>query len=103
MVRIIDEQGFELQAKKGLALVDFNAAWCGPCQMLGPVLESLSEKPEGKMDFYSINVDDNQRLAMEYAVSSIPALLIMKDGVKLDMIVGFMPESALLEKLKAYI
>lgn len=76
--------GESLKDLKGLWLVDFYAEWCGPCKMMGPVLETL----EG-IEVLKINVDENQELAKEYNVMSIPYMLILKDGEKAAELVGF--------------
>lgn len=102
MVKKINETEFRTEAMKGLTLVDFNATWCGPCKMMAPVLEALSEEmPE--MKFYAVDVDECVPLAMEYGISSIPALLIMKDGVKQGILVGFRPGSELKQELNQYL
>ncbi len=74
---------------KGKVLVDFWASWCGPCQMLGPVLEQLMSKNEGKFKLVKVNVDEQQELAMQYQISSIPAVYIFENGQQKDIIVGF--------------
>lgn len=102
MVKKISQSEFE-QTKNGVAVVDFSATWCGPCKMIAPVLEELSEQMDGKISFYNVDVDENQELAEQYGISSIPALLIMKDGEKKDMQIGFQPKEALAKVLEAYI
>ena len=72
-------------------LVDFNATWCGPCKMLGPVLEELAEETD-KYNVVSIDVDDNQELAQKYDVYSIPCLVVIKDGQEVKRSVGFIPK-----------
>ena len=79
-------------------LVDFFADWCGPCKMLAPVLEELStSNPE--IDFYKINVDENQDIATAFEISSIPCLIIFKDGEEVDRAVGFISKQQLQEFL----
>ena len=79
-------------------LVDFFADWCGPCKMLAPVLEELStSNPE--IDFYKINVDENQDIANAFEISSIPCLIIFKDGEEVDRAVGFKSKQQLQEIL----
>jgi thioredoxin 1 len=96
MVKKINGQEFAAEAMKApVAVVDFNATWCGPCRMLAPVLEDISEKYAGKVSFYSVDVDENPGLAMEYRVSSVPCLVLLKDGVFVDQSVGFRPEAQL--------
>lgn len=102
MVKKIGAAEFESEAKKGLSLVDFNATWCGPCKMLAPVLEELSSETPA-MKFYAVDVDENVPLAMEYGISSIPALLVMKDGVKQELLVGFRPKASLKDALAKYL
>ena len=70
------------EAKKGVAVVDFSAVWCGPCQMLAPVMEELSEELSGKAEFYNADSDENMGLAQEYRIVSIPAVIVLKDGVE---------------------
>ncbi|MBR1496503.1 MAG: thioredoxin [Oscillospiraceae bacterium] len=80
-------------------LADFNADWCGPCQMLKPILEELSESYEG-YKFVSINIDDEDELAEEYDVASIPCLVIFKDGAETERSIGMKPREALEELLE---
>jgi thioredoxin 1 len=76
-------------------VVDFWAPWCGPCRMVGPVLEEISQKMNGKIKFVKLNTDENQKTAMDYQIMAIPSLLIFKDGQEVDRIVGFVPQEQL--------
>ena len=76
----------------GITLVDFWAPWCGPCQMLGPFIEEIKAELEGKINVQKVNVDEEQELASQYGISSIPAVLIFKDGELKETIVGFRPK-----------
>ncbi|MBR0219557.1 MAG: thioredoxin [Clostridia bacterium] len=96
MVKKINAEQFAEAKKSAVALVDFSATWCGPCRMLAPVVEALSEKLAGKVDFYNVDVDDAPALAMEYKVSSIPCLVLMKQGEFVDQSIGFKPEAQIL-------
>ncbi len=94
MVRKINEEQFVSEAKKSpVAVVDFSATWCGPCRMLAPVVEALSEEYAGKVDFYNVDVDECGALAMEYRVQSVPCLVMMKNGRFVDQSIGFMPQN----------
>ncbi|MFP4473046.1 MAG: thioredoxin [Candidatus Omnitrophota bacterium] len=82
-------------------LIDFYAEWCGPCKMLAPIVDELSDELEGKVKVGKINVDDAQELAGKYGVASIPNLLLFKNGEVVDQMVGAMPKDQLLERVKA--
>ena len=90
----------EVIESKGLVLVDFWADWCGPCKMLAPILEELSGETEAKI--CKVNVDESGDLAGDYGIRSIPTMIIFKDGVKVDQIVGLRQKSEPLEKLNSY-
>ena len=81
MVKKVNGQEFENEAMKAsMAVVDFSATWCGPCRMLAPVVEELSEKLGDKVSFFNVDVDEAGELAMEYRISSVPCLVLMKNG-----------------------
>lgn len=83
----------------GKTLVDFWAPWCGPCQMLGPVIEELKQELEGQVNVQKVNVDEEQALAEKYGISSIPAVLIFKDGELKESIIGFRPKQDYLDAI----
>jgi thioredoxin 1 len=91
----IDSPQFQEAIKSGVAVVDFNATWCGPCKMLAPVLEALSEEMAGKASFYAMDVDDNPDIAQQFGIASIPYVAVFKDGQKVDEQVGFVPKPQL--------
>lgn len=80
-------------------LVDFWAPWCGPCRIVGPVLEKLSKEYHGKMKFAKLNVDDNQEIAAKHDVRGIPCMIVFSKGEELDRIIGAFPEEALRKKI----
>ena len=84
-----------------LMMVDFWASWCGPCRMLGPVIEDLANQYEGKAVVGKVNVDDEQELAIRYGVMSIPTVIFFKDGKEIDRKVGVMPAGAYTQVLDA--
>lgn len=77
---------------KGVALIDFNATWCGPCRMLHPVLEKLDQEISD-VEFFEVDVDDNSELAEKFNITNIPCVIIVKDGVEVSRSVGFKPEA----------
>lgn len=95
MVKKIDENGFAQVKNEHLALVDFSATWCGPCQMLAPIVEELSEEYAGRVAFYNVDVDENPALAQQFGVVSIPFVGLFKNGEIVANQVGFAPKASL--------
>lgn len=89
-------KGFDSSISNGLVLVDFFATWCGPCKMIGPVLEQISNE-RADLKIVKVDVDQNQDLAMRYGVMSIPTLILFKDGKPVAQQLGFMPKELLLK------
>lgn len=78
-----------------IKLLDFWAPWCGPCQMMKPVVEELEKELEGKVEFVQINVDENQEEAAKYGVMSIPTFVVLKDNEEIGRKIGFIPKEEL--------
>ena len=100
-MQAIDSKNFESEVvqQPGIVVVDFNADWCGPCQMLKPVFEQLAAENKN-VKFVSVNVDENNSLAREYGVMSIPCVVFMQNGQEVKRNVGFAPKSVFQEILK---
>jgi thioredoxin 1 len=80
--------------------VDFWAPWCGPCMMVSPIYDKLAEEYKGKFKFCKINVDENQKVASQYNINSIPMQMFFKKGGKVDEILGAVPEEMIREKVE---
>ena len=78
-----------------VAVLDFWATWCGPCRMMSPIVEALAEKYQGRVAFGSVNVDEEEELAITYRISAIPTLLFFKDGKQVNKTMGLRPTSEL--------
>jgi thioredoxin 1 len=95
-----DSFGREVLESNMPVVVDFWAQWCGPCRMIGPIMEKLSVQYAGKIKFCKINVDENQRSASQYQAMSIPLLVFFKSGGEVGRSVGALPEPALRSKIE---
>ena len=88
-----------LNASGPPTLVDFWAPWCGPCRIVGPIVDQLAAESNGRYRIAKLNVDDNPQTASRYQIASIPTMLIFKDGAVIDRIVGAQPKQAIVERL----
>lgn len=84
-----------------LSVVDFWAEWCGPCRAIGPVIEELSKEYDGKVKVGKVNVDHNPKISMDYGITSIPAILFIKNGEVVDKLVGAHPKANFVKKIEA--
>lgn len=94
MVKKVDQSQFDEVRKSKAAVVDFSATWCGPCQMLAPILDELSGEVDS-VDFYNVDVDENPDLAREFRIMNIPAVVVLKDGQIVGQQIGFVPKEDL--------
>lgn len=101
-VTISDASFDEFVSKYPLVLVDCWAPWCGPCRMLSPILDELATEMQGKVVFGKLNVDDEKMTAVKFGITSIPAMLIFKDGKFVDQLIGAVPKQNIIQKLQSY-
>lgn len=95
MVKKISEAEFKDAVKEGISVVDFSATWCGPCQMLAPVLEKVSEGFEGKVKFFAVDVDEAEEICKELGIMSVPAVFLFKNGESISSSIGLKPKEAI--------
>lgn len=99
----VTDADIETNIKKyPLMVVDCWAPWCGPCRMVGPIIEELAKEKKGKIVFGKLNVDENRVTSMKYGIMSIPTLLVFKNGKLVDNIIGAMPKEMLKAKIAPY-
>lgn len=96
MAHTVSDKDFQQEVldHEGLVLVDFWAAWCGPCIMLGPIIEELAEELGDKVKVMKLNVDENPQTSMQYQVMSIPTVMLFKDGKAVETMIGVQPKQA---------
>ena len=104
-IRAVTDESFagEVEQAKGLVIVDFWATWCGPCQIIAPLLEQVAGEYDGRVKVAKVDVDSNQRTAMRFNIRSIPSLLFFKDGKHVDTVVGAVPKQAIVQKIGAHL
>lgn len=95
LVLKLSDANFNSKIAKGLTLVDFWAPWCGPCRVVGPIVNELANDFEGKVKVGKLNVDENQKTASAYGIRSIPTLILYRDGKPVEQITGVRPKAAL--------
>ncbi len=99
----INEKDFDSAIKKGICVVDFFATWCGPCKMMSPILDEIEEELGGKVQFYKVDVDDNERLARKFGIMSIPTILVFENGEQREKHVGLWQHDDALDTIKSYL
>lgn len=96
----VTEKTFTEETQEGMVILDFHAPWCGPCRMLGPILEEIEQENES-VKIVKVNVDDNRELAVKFNVGSIPKIVFLNEGINVGEMVGLQSKATIQEKLKA--
>ena len=94
---------FDKFVKEGIVLVDFFAEWCMPCLIIAPIIDELSEKFKGKIKFGKVDIEGNKELAKKFDISSIPNLVLFKEGKPVEHFIGLISSEELEEKLKKFL
>jgi len=104
-IQIVNQQNFDSEVLKSdkPVLVDFWAAWCGPCRMVSPVIDQLADEYEGKLKIAKVNVDENPELAGKYDILSIPSVFLFNNGSKVDGVIGARPKQIFEDMLKKHV
>lgn len=104
MIRVLNNENFKSQIESSdkVVIVDFFATWCGPCKMLTPVFEELSNSMTD-VDFVKVDIDQSLRIAQEYNITSVPTMMIFKNGKPVDTIMGFVPKQNIENKLRMHL
>jgi thioredoxin 1 len=105
MAAVLTDSNFETEVLKTdkLSVIDFWAPWCGPCLALGPTIDALSKEYEGKVNVGKVNVDENPQLSINYGITSIPAVLFIKNGQVVDKQVGAAPKNVFEKKIQQHL
>ncbi|MCC0629233.1 MULTISPECIES: thioredoxin [unclassified Clostridioides] len=105
MAKVINTSEFRniVEGSKGVVVVDFFATWCGPCNMLGPVFAELGEEMKDEARFVKVDIDESLEIAQQFSVSTVPTMIIFKDGKPVETLIGFMPKNKIEMKVKSYL
>ncbi|WP_419727290.1 thioredoxin [Terrisporobacter petrolearius] len=105
MAKLVNNSQFynKIRTSDKLVVMDFFATWCGPCKMLAPIFESLSNEMSDKVDFAQIDIDRSLEVVEEYKIVSVPTMIIFKNGKEVQRIVGFVPKEQIESKIKAHL
>ena len=102
-MEILNEKNFEKETKNGIVVVDFFATWCGPCRMMGPVLEEVQEELGDKAKIFKVDVDESEALARKFGVMMVPTFVIFENGQQRDKHVGLWQKDDMLDEIKSYL
>jgi thioredoxin 1 len=99
LIEHLTAQNFAHKTKKGVVLVDFWADWCMPCKMMAPILNEVAEATDGTATIYKLNVDEQQQVAAQFGIRSIPTMILFKDGKEVERIIGVKSKEAVISSI----
>ena len=94
------DENFARETEKGISLVDFHAVWCGPCRMLAPILEEVAEHFGGEVKVGKVDIDTEQKIAARFQVTSVPTLILFKDGKEVNRLIGLRDAASIMDFIK---
>ena len=105
MAKIIITSQFRgsVEENQGVVVVDFFATWCGPCKMLAPVFEQAGEEMKNDATFLKVDIDQSLEIAQQFRISTVPTMMIFKNGKPVETLVGFMPKERIVQKVKSHL
>ena len=105
MAQVINSEEFNnlVEHTEGIAVVDFFATWCGPCKMLAPVFEQVGEEMKNEATFLKVDIDQSLEIAQKFRITTVPTMMIFKDGKPVETLVGFMPKESIVQKVKSHL
>lgn len=102
-MKIVEENNFEEEIKEGVSLVDFFATWCGPCRIMGGILDDIKEEIGDKVNIFKVDTDNCEKLTAKFGIMSIPTLIIFKDGVMQEKHIGVWQKEDAIEAVEKYL
>lgn len=100
-VEHLNDSNFAEKTANGVALVDFFATWCGPCRMLGPIIEEIGAECDGSFAVYKVDIDECEDIAMDFGIMSVPTVVVLKNGVEVERMIGVQPKAVLLNAVQS--
>ncbi len=100
---LLNDENFQETVSKGVTLIDFYATWCGPCRMIGPIVEQLAQKMQGKANVAKVDIDQSQQVTTNLQITSVPTLILFKDGKEVKRVVGVKDLDYLLNLVQSFL
>ena len=101
-MEVLNTKNFDKAIKEGVVVVDFFATWCGPCKMMGPILEEVEDDLKGKAKFYKVDVDESEALARKFGIMSIPTIMVFENGQEREKHIGLWQHEDAFDTINSY-